>query len=82
MQVIKIQKRVLGEGHPDTLTSIFSLAYVLKSQSRGKEAISLMTTCWKLRNHLLGSTHPHTEYALKALKKWKDEEDGQWEDSD
>ena len=37
MQVIELSKRVLGEEHPSTLTSIANLAFTFKSQSRSKE---------------------------------------------
>ena len=71
---MEIRKRVLGEEHPSTLTSMANLAFTFKSQSRNKEAISLIKTCFKLRNRILGPTHPDTETSLEALNKWEDGE--------
>jgi hypothetical protein len=34
MQVMETRKRVLGAGHPDTLTSMANLAHTWKAQSR------------------------------------------------
>ncbi|KAL8849830.1 MAG: hypothetical protein Q9198_011124, partial [Flavoplaca austrocitrina] len=42
VQVMETAKRVLGEEHPDTLTSMANLAYALASQSRNEEAIPMM----------------------------------------
>ena len=45
MQVIETSKRVLGEEHPDTLTSMNNLAFIWKKQRRDTEAIELMKKC-------------------------------------
>ncbi|KFY89161.1 hypothetical protein V500_05908 [Pseudogymnoascus sp. VKM F-4518 (FW-2643)] len=56
MQVIETRQGVLGHEHPDTLMDMEdtlmdmdNLAFILKSQSRNKEAISLMETCFQLK---------------------------------
>jgi len=69
-------KRVAGEKHPDTLISINNLAFTLKSQSRNKEAISLMEKCVQLQKRILGPHHPNTEASLKTLNEWADGERG------
>ncbi|OCK93590.1 uncharacterized protein K441DRAFT_565439, partial [Cenococcum geophilum 1.58] len=46
MQIIETSKRVLGEGHPDTLTSMKNLAFTLKSQGRNNEALNLLKECF------------------------------------
>ena len=71
---MEVRKRVLGEEHPSTLTSMANLAFTFESQSRSKEAISLMNICFKLRNQILGPTHPDTETSLEALNEWEDGE--------
>lgn len=75
VQVMETRKRVLGEEHPDTLTSMNNLAFTLKSQSRNEEAISLMNRCLKLRTQVLGPKRPNTKTSLEALHEWQDGED-------
>jgi len=58
VRVMETRKRVLGEEHPDTLTSINNLAYTWKGQGRDEEAIRLMTECAQLRTQILGAGHP------------------------
>ena len=41
VQVMKMRKRVLGEEHPSTLTSMASLASTYRNQGRWKEAEEL-----------------------------------------
>ncbi|KAF2787606.1 hypothetical protein K505DRAFT_257322, partial [Melanomma pulvis-pyrius CBS 109.77] len=64
-------KRVLGEEHPDTLSSIANLAYTWKSQSRNEEAILLMEKCVKLQKRILGYHHPDTKVSIKNLNSWQ-----------
>jgi Tetratricopeptide repeat len=73
VQVMETRKRVLGAEHPDMLTSMVSLAFTLKSQSR-KEAISLMKKSFQLRKQILGPHHPNTEFSLEALDEWQMED--------
>ncbi|MDI1492405.1 MAG: hypothetical protein OHK93_003619 [Ramalina farinacea] len=74
VRVMETRKRVLGEEHPDTLTSMANLAFTIKSQGRNDHAIELMKRCVKLRQQLLGLGHPQTETSLEALHKWEDGE--------
>lgn len=71
VRAMETRQRVLGHEHLDTLTVINNLAFTLKSQSRNKEAISLMETCFQLRERILGCYHPNTKISLKALNKWQ-----------
>ena len=66
---------MLGQEHPDTLTSIANLAFTLKDQIRYKEAISLMESCFELQKRILGPKHSDTESSLQALYEWKSEVD-------
>ena len=67
-------KRLLGEEHPQTLTSMVNLAFTLEGQGRAIEAISLMERCFQLRKQVLGPGHRDTEASLKALYRWEDKE--------
>jgi hypothetical protein len=48
-KVMEISLRVLGEEHPDTLTSMNNLAHTWKGQDRDEEAIALMGECVRLQ---------------------------------
>jgi hypothetical protein len=49
VQLMETRKRVLGEEHPDTLTSRHNLAFTLHSQARREKALALMETCLQSR---------------------------------
>ena len=74
MQVLAIRERVLGQEHPDTLTSMDHLALTLKSQGRDDEAVALMAQCVSLRKKKLGVGHPDTIASLGELNDWQAEE--------
>ena len=63
--------RVLGEEHPDTLTSMNNLAFTIHSQGRNAEAVKLMTECVLLRIRVSGAEHPHTLSSSTALVEWQ-----------
>ena len=71
MRVMETRQRVLGHEHPDTLMAMGNLAMTLRSQSRNKEAISLMETCFQLQERVLGRHHPDTESRLETLTEWQ-----------
>ncbi|KAF2475564.1 uncharacterized protein BDR25DRAFT_350908, partial [Lindgomyces ingoldianus] len=71
VQVIETFKRVLGEEHPDTLTSMNNLAFTLKGQGYQGKAISLMEGCFQLREKVLGPQHPYTASSLSCLNEWR-----------
>ena len=68
---METRKRVLGAEHLDTLTSINNLTFTLKSQSRIKEAVSLLEKCFQLWKQVLSPQHPRTKISLKALNEWQ-----------
>jgi hypothetical protein len=72
VQVMETRKRVLGDEHPDTLTSMSSLAFTMKGQERRDDGIQLMTSCVQLRNRILGPEHPHTISSVATLAEWSD----------
>ena len=63
-------KRVLGEEHPDTLTSMANLAFTWKEMGRNGDALSLLQTCSNLRQQVLGVGHPYTMSTLLTLNAW------------
>jgi hypothetical protein len=69
-----IRKRVLGEEHPDTLTSMSNLAFTLKKHGRDEEAIKLMEDCKLLQELVLGAEHPNTLSSTAILIVWNSEE--------
>jgi hypothetical protein len=64
-------QEVLGEKHPDTLTSMNNLAFTWKEQSRDEKAIALMHECVQLRKKVLGAEHHLTLSSIMALDGWK-----------
>jgi hypothetical protein len=65
------RKRVLGDEHPDTLTSMHNLTFTLQSQARHEEAFALMKRCSQLREQVLGEQHPDTQSLLDTLSDWQ-----------
>ncbi|KAF1828268.1 kinesin light chain [Decorospora gaudefroyi] len=62
MEVMETFKRVLGEEHPDTLTSIANLASTYSNQGRWKEAEEL-----EVQVRVLGEEHPDTLTSINNL---------------
>ena len=70
MQVIETSARVLGEEHPNTLTSLNNLVFTWKSQGRLSDALELMQSCLHIRQLVLGPGHPNTVSTLSAVTDW------------
>ena len=51
-------KQVLGDDHPDTLTSMANLACTYRNQGRWKEAETLDVVVMEKRKQVLGDDHP------------------------
>jgi len=71
VQVMETRKRVLGQEHPDTLSSMNNLACTLRSQGRNEDALTLMRRCVQLRQCTLGHNHPHTISSSNILQNWQ-----------
>jgi tetratricopeptide (TPR) repeat protein len=67
VQVMQIRKRVLGDEHPDTLTSIADLASTYWDQGRWKEAEELEMQVMQIRKRVLGDEQPDTLIAIGNL---------------
>jgi hypothetical protein len=71
VQVMQMRKRVLGDEHPDTLTSMANLAFTLQSQACHEEALALTERCFQLRRRVLGEQHPDTQSSLDVTNTWR-----------
>ncbi|KAI4085751.1 MAG: hypothetical protein L6R37_008477 [Teloschistes peruensis] len=81
VQVMETRTRVLGEEHPDTLTSMANLASTYWNQGRWKEAEELNVQVIETRTRVLGEEHPDTltSMANMASTYWKQ---GRWKEAE
>ncbi|KAH8698104.1 kinesin light chain [Phaeosphaeriaceae sp. PMI808] len=82
VQVMETSSRVLGDEHPDTLTSMANLASTYRSQGRWKEAEKLEVQVIETRKKVLGDEHPDTLTSMTNLAstywnqgRWKEAEE-------
>jgi tetratricopeptide (TPR) repeat protein len=66
-QVLQLRAQVLGEDHPDSLTSGYNLALQLAENGYETQAIELLELVVESRRRVLGEHHPDTLNALSAL---------------
>ncbi|OIW26061.1 HET-domain-containing protein [Coniochaeta ligniaria NRRL 30616] len=66
-QLLKIEKRVLGEEHPNTLGSMHNLAITYYGQGRLGEAESLGVQVLETRKRVLGEEHPDILGSMNLL---------------
>jgi tetratricopeptide (TPR) repeat protein len=59
-QALSIRSKVLGPGHPDTLTSMNNIAAALDEQGKYAEAEKMHRKTLELRKEVLGAKHPDT----------------------
>jgi hypothetical protein len=67
VQVMQTRKRVLGDGHPNTLLSIGNLALTYWDQGRWSEAEELQVQVMQTRKRVLGDEHPDTLLTMHNL---------------
>jgi len=60
IQVMKTRNEMLGQEHPDTLSSMSNLASTYWNQGRWNEAEQLEIQVMDLSKRVLGQEHPHT----------------------
>ncbi|KAH7016730.1 hypothetical protein EDB80DRAFT_565208, partial [Ilyonectria destructans] len=65
-------KRVLGEEHPSTLSSMANLAFTWKDQGRSGDALALMRNCVILQERALGADHPLAVFRAETLADWEE----------
>ena len=68
-QALQLPREVLGERHPDTITSLNNLAGVYDRQGRYAEAEPLYPQALQLRREVLGERHPDTISSLNNLAR-------------
>ena len=80
-QVMATRRRMLGEEHPDTLTSIANLASTYRNQGRWKEAEELDVQVLEISKRELGEEHPSTltRMANLASTYWNQ---GRWKEAE
>jgi DnaJ-domain-containing protein 1 len=66
-QVLQALRRVLGEEHPDTLTSMNNLAATLRDQGELPGARALQEQVLQARRRMLGEEHPDTLVSMNNL---------------
>jgi citrate lyase synthetase len=67
VQVMETRKRVLGDEHPDTLTSMGNLASTYSNQGRWREAEELQVQVMETTKRVLGDVHPDTLTSMGNL---------------
>jgi tetratricopeptide (TPR) repeat protein len=82
VQVMETRQRVLGDEHPDTLTSMGSLALTYWNQGRWKKAEKLEMQVMETCKRVLGDEHPDTLTSMDNLAstyrnqgRWKEAEE-------
>jgi tetratricopeptide (TPR) repeat protein len=66
-KAFKIRNEILGEKHPDTLTSLNTLALIYQNIGRLFEALPLFKKGYRLTKEVLGEKHPDTLISLNNL---------------
>ncbi|WAO90144.1 Hypothetical protein NCS54_00755600 [Fusarium falciforme] len=81
-KAVEIRTKVLGEEHPDTLTSMANLASTFSNQGRWKEAEELEVGVMETTKRVLGEEHPDTLSSMANLAstfgnqgRWKEAEE-------
>ena len=63
----EIRRRVLGDEHPDTLSSMHSLGMALRNQGKYGKAETLHRQTLEIRGRVLGDEHPDTLWSAHSL---------------
>ena len=63
----ELRKKVLGEEHPDTLTSLGNLASSYEDVGNYEQQLEYNKKCYELRKKVLGEEHPDTLTSLGNL---------------
>ena len=73
----RFMTKILGEEHPDTLSSMANLAMARKGLGRDQDAEELMRRTVDLSVKVLGSNHPRTVKCVRDLEVWRDQSGGE-----
>jgi hypothetical protein len=71
------RERVLGESHPDTLTTRNNLALAYRDAGRMGDVTLLLEQVAAALERVLGAEHPHTITARESLAQARRAADGQ-----
>ncbi|KAB5515378.1 hypothetical protein GE09DRAFT_1231411 [Coniochaeta sp. 2T2.1] len=89
VEATKVWRKLLGEEHPDTLTSMGNLALTYSNQGRWKESEELDAQVMEVSKRVLGEEHPSTLTSMANLAstywnqgRWKEAESLQAEELD
>jgi tetratricopeptide (TPR) repeat protein len=66
-RALKVWESIMGQEHPDTLTSVNGLASLLQSQGKYAEAELLFRRVFSARERVLGLDHPYTLISIDNL---------------
>ncbi|KIK58450.1 hypothetical protein GYMLUDRAFT_45309, partial [Collybiopsis luxurians FD-317 M1] len=66
-EVLQLQKQMIGEHHPDTLTSMAELAMTYHRRGKPEEAEKLVEEVLLLRRQVIGEHHPDTLTSMNNL---------------
>ncbi|KAH8796360.1 hypothetical protein BGZ57DRAFT_998111 [Hyaloscypha finlandica] len=80
-EVLEIEKRDLGTDHPDTLTSMASLASIYRKQGRWDEAEELGLQVLETRKTKIGADHPDTLISMGNLASTYRNQ-GRWDEAE
>ena len=64
---LTVRRELLGEEHPNTLSSMNNLAYVLSDQGKNEQAEEIHRQALRLRETVLGKEHPSTLTSMNNL---------------
>ncbi|KAH7010347.1 hypothetical protein EDB80DRAFT_420649 [Ilyonectria destructans] len=67
VKVLELQREVLGEEHPDTISCMGNLGTTYHSQGRYNEAEEITVKALKLQQEVLGEEHPDTIRVMGCL---------------
>jgi len=73
---LQASREVLGDRHPDTLTSVNDLAMLLKAQGDLAGAEPLFREALQARREVLGDGHPDTLTSANNLARLLDAKEG------
>ena len=68
--MMETRKRVLGQEHPGTLTSLDNLAFMWKAADCDNIALESIENCLQLRKQRLRPDHSGTISSLETLNEW------------
>jgi tetratricopeptide (TPR) repeat protein/predicted Ser/Thr protein kinase len=66
-RALELRRRVLGEEHPDTLTSMNNLGMMYQHQGRQAQAEALWVKVLEVRRRVLGEEHKDTLHSMNNL---------------